>query len=61
MLSHMQSGGSTVRKKIIVSEMVYVSTILTDVKMDWCNTEFNGTKLDPHKQYAEMVTQIPLL
>ncbi|XP_065911762.1 uncharacterized protein [Dysidea avara] len=24
------------------------------VKMDWCNTEFNGTKLDPHKQYAEM-------
>ena len=23
--------------------------------MDWCNTKINGTELDPHKQYREMV------
>ena len=25
------------------------------VKMDWCNTDINGTKLDPKVQYPEMV------
>lgn len=23
--------------------------------MDWCNTKINGSELDPHKQYREMV------
>ena len=26
----------------------------TDVKMDWCNTNINGTQLDPKVQYPEM-------
>ena len=26
-----------------------------DVKMDWCNTNINGTELEPKVQYAEMV------
>ena len=43
-------------------KLLYVPIVYRiDVKMDWCNTEFNGTKLDPHKQYAEMVTKMPLL
>jgi len=45
-----------------IMELLYVPIVYRiDVKMDWCNTEFNGTKLDPHKQYAEMVTKMPLL
>ena len=23
--------------------------------MDWCNSKINGTQLDPHEQYKEMV------
>ena len=26
------------------------------VKMDWCSTDINGTKLDPKVQYPEMVS-----
>ena len=26
-----------------------------DVKMDWCNTDINGTQLDPKVQYPQMV------
>ena len=28
------------------------------VKMDWCSTDINGTKLDPKVQYPEMVRKI---
>ena len=27
-----------------------------DVKMDWCNTDINGTQLDPKVQYPQMVS-----
>ena len=29
--------------------------VYVDVKMDWCNTNINGTQLDPKVQYAQMV------
>ncbi|XP_065836434.1 uncharacterized protein [Oscarella lobularis] len=32
----------------------YASWGVEYVKMDWCNTKINGTKLDPKVQYAQM-------
>lgn len=26
--------------------------------MDWCNTKINGTELDPHTQYQQMVYNV---
>lgn len=38
---------------------LYILTVLlniyVDVKMDWCNTEINGSQLDPKTQYPQMV------
>ena len=32
--------------------------LFIDVKMDWCNTNINGTQLDPKVQYAQMVNYL---
>ena len=46
------SVSSTCYKKLVLHNYLLINI---DVKMDWCNTNINGTELEPKVQYAQMV------